>query len=112
MYLIPLSVKAKRPATLLITHASYEFLALLHTNEALATRGRRLQETPLQRQSKMYAPDVAIKVQVEDARQRLAVNFVDDDRLMLAHGECRVMHLWLSNLGTGPIDEVWLVSDT
>ncbi|KAA1467917.1 hypothetical protein DENSPDRAFT_856966 [Dentipellis sp. KUC8613] len=99
---IPLSVKAKRPATLLITHASYDFLSLLHTNE--------LQETPLQRQSKMYAPDVLIKVQVEDARQRMAVNFVDDDRLMLAHGECRVMRIWLSNLGTGPIDEVWLVS--
>jgi hypothetical protein len=45
--------------------------------------GRRLQETALQRQR---APDVLIKIEVEETRNKLVVNFVDDGRLVLAQG--------------------------
>ena len=57
----------------MITHVTFDFLSLLPVTESLAIRGRRLQDTPQQRQSKVYAPDVLIKVDVEDASQRLQV---------------------------------------
>lgn len=57
----------------------------------------------------MYAPDVMIKTEIEDASQRLLVNFVDDGQLVLAQGECHEMRLWLSNAGTENIGEIWLV---
>ncbi|KAI0051657.1 hypothetical protein FA95DRAFT_1484733 [Auriscalpium vulgare] len=107
---IPLSVRAKRPSTLFITQASYSFLNLLPSSESLAVRGRRLQDTPIQRQSKVYAPDVYIKALVEDASQRLSVDFVDDGRLVLEHGECMHMRLWVSNIGTEAINDIWIVA--
>ena len=88
---------------------SFDFLSLLPTVESLASRGRRLHDTPLQRQSKVYAPDVVIKTEIEDASQRLLVNFVDDGYLSLVHGECHEMRLWLSNIGSESIGEIWLV---
>jgi hypothetical protein len=78
--------------------------------ESLAVRGRRLQETALQRQRAMYAPDDLIKIEVEETRNKLVVNFVDDSRLVLAQGESRPMTLWLANAGTRPIDEIWMVA--
>ena len=96
--------------TLQITHVSYMFLSLLPATEPLVLRGRRLQDTPHQRQNKVYAPDNAIKVEVEDAVQRLSVQFFDDSRLVLYHGECRQLRIWLSNIGTRAIGEIWLVS--
>ena len=101
---------AQRSGILFVSHASYEFLSLLPVTESLGTRGRRLQETPLQRQSKMYAPDVHIKVEVEDARQKLSANFVEDGRLVLAEGECKRVRLWLSNTGSETIGEMWLIA--
>lgn len=50
-----------------------------------------------------------IQTEIEDASQRLLVNFVDDGQLVLAHGECHEMRLWLSNVGTKSIGEMWLV---
>jgi hypothetical protein len=96
--------------TLQITHVSYMFLSLLPAMEPLGSRGRRLQDTPHQRQNKVYAPDNVIKVEVEDAVQRLSAQFFDDSRLVLYHGECRHMRIWLSNIGTHAIGEIWLVS--
>lgn len=58
----------------------------------------------------MYAPDVLIKVEVEEASQKLVVNFVDDGQLVLAQGECKQMALWFSNAGTRGIDEVWMIT--
>ncbi|KAI0068320.1 hypothetical protein BV25DRAFT_1793504 [Artomyces pyxidatus] len=107
---IPLSVRSKRSSKLFISHASYDFLSLLPTTEPLTTRGRRLQDTPLQRQGKVYAPDVALEADVEDASQRLSVDFVDDGRLVLEHGECKRMRLWVSNIGTEAVDDIWLVA--
>ncbi|TFK56961.1 hypothetical protein OE88DRAFT_1715773 [Heliocybe sulcata] len=107
---IPLALKVTRPATLVITHARYKFLSLLPATDSIAKRGRRLQETALQRQSKTYAPDVFVQADVEDASQRLRVNFVDDGGLVMAQGECKRMKLWFSNSGTKPIRELWMVA--
>ncbi len=95
--------------TLQISHVSYMFLSLLPAMEPLVSRGRRLQDTPHQRQNKIYAPDDVVKVEVEDAIQRLSAQFLDDSRLVLYHGECREMRIWLSNVGTQAISEIWLV---
>lgn len=95
-----------------ITHVTYNFLSLLPATESLFSRGRRLHETPLQRQTPTYGPDVAIQVDVDEASQQLLANFVDDSRLVLVQGECKRMKLWLSNAGTRNIGEVWLVAGT
>jgi hypothetical protein len=95
--------------TLQITDVSYSFLSLLPAKESLVTRGRRLQDTPSQRQNKVYAPDVVVKVEVEDAAQRLSAEFFDDNRLVLYHGERKQMRIWLSNVGTQAIGDIWLV---
>ena len=95
--------------TLQISHISYTFLSLLPAMELLSSRGQRLQDTPHQRQNKIYAPDNVIKVEVEEAIQLLSAQFLDDSRLVLYHGECREMRIWLSNVGTQAISEIWLV---
>jgi trafficking protein particle complex subunit 8 len=94
----------------MITHATYEFLSLLHSTESLSSRGPRLQDTSGQRQKPTYAPDVIAKVIVEETSHKLLANFVDDDRLALAQGETKSLSLWFSNTGANPIDEIWLVS--
>ena len=105
-----MAVKSSRPASLLITHVTFNFLSLLPVKESLALRGRRLFDTPIQRQSKVYAPDILIKVDVEDASQRLQAHFVDDRHLVLAQGEQRQMNIRLKNSGNHKIDELWLVT--
>lgn len=107
---IPLAVKVNRPASLVISDVRYKFLSLLPVTDSLACRGRRLHETALQRQSKTYAPNAFVTVDVEDADQRLQGNFVEDGRLEMAHGECKRMKLWFSNAGTRPIGELWMIS--
>lgn len=103
-------MKSSRAGTLTISHATYDFISLLPCNESLASRGRRLHDTALQRQQISYAPEVPIKVDVVAASHKLLVNFVDDQRLVLAQGERKPMSLWFSNAGTRPIREVWIVS--
>ncbi|KAG2075048.1 hypothetical protein BDR04DRAFT_1006461 [Suillus decipiens] len=106
---ISIAVKASKPASLVITGVAYDFLGLLPTVESLARRGRRLQDTPQQRQTVTYAPDKFLKLDVEEASQELAVTFVDDGPLMLVEGECKWMRLWMSNAGSRDIGEVWVV---
>jgi hypothetical protein len=77
--------------------------------ESLARRGRRLQDTPQQRQTIAYAPNELLKLDVEEASQELAVAFVDDETLVLAEGECKRMKLWMSNAGSRDIGDVWVV---
>jgi hypothetical protein len=106
---IPMSILARQPMTLQISHVSYVFLSLLPAKEPLVSRGRRLQDTPHQRQNKVYSPDIAVEVEVEEATQRLSAQFSDDSRLVLYHGECRQMRIWLSNIGTREIGDIWLL---
>jgi len=106
---ISIAIKASKPASLVITGVAYDFLGLLPTVESLARRGRRLQDTPQQRQTITYAPEEHLKVDVEEASQELAVAFVDDGPLVLAEGEYKRMKLWMSNAGSRDIGEVWVV---
>ncbi|KAI0639808.1 ER-golgi trafficking TRAPP I complex 85 kDa subunit-domain-containing protein [Trametes polyzona] len=107
---IPVAVKCTQPATLVVTHTVFEFFSLLPATESLAVRGRRLNDTPLQRQGKVYAPDVLIKIEVEEAGQRLHAHFVDDRHLTLAQGEYKHQRVWLTNSGTRPIKELWVLA--
>ncbi|KAK7059092.1 hypothetical protein VNI00_001716 [Paramarasmius palmivorus] len=107
---VPIAIKSSRPATLLITHATYDFLSLLPTTEALSYRGKRLHATPAQRQKPTYAPDVVLKVEVAEADQRLLANFVDEQEPRLLQGENVNLRLWLSNAGQRMIGEVWIVA--
>lgn len=106
---ISIAIKASKPASLVITGVAYDFLGLLPTVESLARRGRRLQDTPQQRQTITYAPDKFLKLNVEEASQELAVAFVDDGPFVLAEGECKRMKLWILNAGSRDIGEVWVV---
>ncbi|KIJ68594.1 hypothetical protein HYDPIDRAFT_125323 [Hydnomerulius pinastri MD-312] len=108
---ISVAVKSSQDVSLTIPWLKYNFLGLLPTVESLARRGRRLQDTPQQRQTVAYAPDILIKVDVEEASQELAVSFVHIEPLVLIEGECKRMKLWLSNAGSRSIGEIWLVDD-
>ncbi|KAJ6574977.1 ER-golgi trafficking TRAPP I complex 85 kDa subunit-domain-containing protein [Mycena capillaripes] len=108
---VPIAVKSSRPTSLTIKHAAYDFLSLLPSTESLASRGRRLQNTPAQRQHATYAPDVLLAVDVVEATHKLLVNFVEDDRqLTLGEGEHKLMRLWFANRGTKAIGEVRMVT--
>ncbi|KAH9944035.1 ER-golgi trafficking TRAPP I complex 85 kDa subunit-domain-containing protein [Epithele typhae] len=107
---IPIGVNCTKPASLVVTHVTYEFFSLLPATESLAVRGRRLNDTPIQRQGKVYAPDTLIKVEVEEAGQRLYAHFVDDRHLVLAQGEYKRQSVWLTNSGTRPIRDLWVLA--
>ena len=72
-------------------------------------RGRRLQETALQRQTKMYAPDVIPKVEIEARKHRLSARFIDPGPDSLACGEIIDMVLRVENIGSSPVSELWLI---
>lgn len=106
---IPFSLKSDNPTSITITHVSYTFLSLLPVLEPLSSRGPRLHQTPAQRQTPTYGPDVFIKLAVAEASHKLIANFVDDRRMVLVQGERKEMKLWLSNMGRKSVREVWLV---
>ncbi|KAI0800868.1 ER-golgi trafficking TRAPP I complex 85 kDa subunit-domain-containing protein [Fomes fomentarius] len=106
---IPIGVRSSKPASLVVTHVTYEFFGLLPAMESLAVPGRRLNDTPIQRQGKSYAPDVLTQIAVEEAGQRLHGHFVDDRHLILVQGEYKQQRVWLTNSGTRPIRELWLL---
>ncbi|KAJ7038336.1 ER-golgi trafficking TRAPP I complex 85 kDa subunit-domain-containing protein [Mycena alexandri] len=107
---VPIAVKSSRPTSLTIMHASYIFLSLLPSIESLASRGRRLQNTPAQRQHPTYAPDVLLTVDVVQATHKLLVNFLDHQELVLGEGETKSSSLSFVNRGTKGIGEVWMVA--
>lgn len=107
---IAVAVKCLRPASLVATHVKFDFLSLLPVTESLAMRGRRLHDTPDQRQNKVYAPDTLLGVEVEDSGFRLHTGFVDDRHLTLYQGERRRVDVRLHNSGRRTISELWLVS--
>jgi hypothetical protein len=78
--------------------------------EPLASRGRRLHDTPIQRQQPTYAPDVIMRVEVVASHHKLVASYVEDEQLVLIQGENKLMRLWLTNTGSRPIGEVWMVA--
>ncbi|KJA29295.1 hypothetical protein HYPSUDRAFT_176107 [Hypholoma sublateritium FD-334 SS-4] len=108
---VPIALKSKRPVNLSVTHAKYDFLGQLPILESLASRGRRLHDTALQRQQPTYAPDVLMQVKVVPSDHKLDVRSVDGaGPLVLLQGQNKSTTLWLTNSGTYPINEVWMVS--
>jgi trafficking protein particle complex subunit 8 len=107
---IPVSLKSKVPTQLSITHAKYDFLGLLSVTEPLASRGRRLHDTPLQRQQPTYAPDIIMRVEVVASHHKLVASYIEDEQLVLIQGENKLMRLLLTNAGCRPISEVWMVA--
>ncbi|KAF8846247.1 hypothetical protein BDN67DRAFT_986591 [Paxillus ammoniavirescens] len=106
---VSIAVKPSQAVSLTIPGITYDFLGLIPTEESLARSGRRLQDTPQQRQNVTYAPDILIKLDVEEASQELAVTFANNEPLVLSEGECKEMKLWMSNAGSKTIGEIWLV---
>jgi len=106
---LSIPVKASQAASLTIPSITYNFLGLFPTRESLARRGRRLQDTPQQRQIVTYAPDILISIDVEEASQELAVSFENDELAILNEGEHKPMKLCMTNAGCKTIGEIWLV---
>jgi hypothetical protein len=106
---LSIAVKVSQAASLSIPSITYNFLGLFPAQESLAGRGKRLQDTPQQRQTVTYAPDVLIRTDVEEASQELAVSFENHESLSLSEGERKPMKLWMTNAGCKTIGEIWLV---
>lgn len=94
----------------MLTELTYKFLASIPCSESLGARGRRLNDTSVQRQEKTYAPDVFVEVETEECRQRLDASFVDDQQVALIQGERKRLELWVNNTGVEDVNEVWMVS--
>ena len=107
---IPISIKSLRPTKLVLTELTYKFFASIPCSEPLGTRGRRLNDTPAQRQDKTYAPDVFVEVETEECRRRLDASFVEDGQVELIQGERKRLELWINNTGVEDVSEVWMVS--
>ena len=78
-------------------------------SETLAVRGRRLQETALQRQGKVYDSDVFLSVEVDTGDGKLEAGFDNYLPLTAAYGEQIHLSVQLVNIGTKDISEIWLV---
>ena len=89
---------------------TYKFFASIPCSEPLGTRGKRLNDTAVQRQDKTYAPEVFVEVETEECRQRLDASFVEDEQVALIQGERRQLELWVNNTGVGDVSEIWVVS--
>ena len=108
---IPIAVNCTEPSSLIISDIKFDFLSLLTVTESLAVRGRRLHDTPHQRQNKVYVPDIVLKVEVEDSGYRLHTGFIDDRHLNLFQGEWRRVDIRLHNSGSRAISELWVVTE-
>ncbi|KAF9056514.1 ER-golgi trafficking TRAPP I complex 85 kDa subunit-domain-containing protein [Panaeolus papilionaceus] len=106
---IPISLSSSKAATLNITHARYDFLGLLPCTESLTNRGRRLHDTPAQRQRPTYAADVVMRVDVLPSNHKLDVQFLGGDKMVFLQGETKQLPLILTNSGSNPIREAWLI---
>jgi hypothetical protein len=93
-----------------LTELTYKFFASIPCSEPLGTRGRRLNDTAVQRQDKTYAPDVFVEVETEECRRRLDASFVEDGRVALIQGERKRLELWINNTGVEDVSEIWMVS--
>ncbi|KAK2461653.1 hypothetical protein APHAL10511_006116 [Amanita phalloides] len=105
---VSIAIKPLRPVPLVLSHITYDFLSLLPSTEQLAYRGRRLHPANHE-QKHTYGPDIGFKVAVVDAKYRLAASFMGE--MTFIQGEYKDIRILLSNTGTRPISEVWLVAD-
>ena len=76
--------------------------------ESLSTRGPRLNDTTMHRQGRMYGPDNLLRIDVEEKCQRLLVNPVGDETIIIAQGEVHDVTLRFLNSGSEDIDGIWM----
>ena len=93
----------------MISRISYSFLGLLPSSESLAIKGARLQDTPQQRQSKVYGPNSFLKVEVIDNDWRLNLALSTNSKPTIYLGEESAISLKITNTGTKCIRKIWLV---
>ncbi|KAF9455059.1 hypothetical protein P691DRAFT_800071 [Macrolepiota fuliginosa MF-IS2] len=108
---VSIAITPQHSGSFQISLAKYDFLSLLPTSESLSIRGLRLNATTVQRQQPTYAPDVLVKFDVAEATHKLAVSFVEGGRLGMLQGERRVMNIWMVNMGSKPVKEIWMIPD-
>jgi len=110
---VPLCITSNSATTIKIANLNYSFFSLLPVSESLAVRGRRLQETPTQRRGTVYGPDVIPSVIVQQGGRRLEVSLTKSDKsargLSLAAGECAEFTMNLRNVGSGIVDDIWVI---
>ena len=93
----------------MLTELTYKFLASIPCSESLGARGRRLNDTAVQRQEKTYAPDVFVEVETEGCGQRLDASFVEDQQVAVIQGERKRLELWVNNTGVEDVNEIWMI---
>lgn len=63
----------------------------------------------------MYAPDIMLKVQVDENDRRLEAAFLEDRNgrgaMVALHGERAEMVVRIVNTGGGDIGEIWMLHD-
>src|SRR5258708_2153632 len=102
------------PTSLKFTHAHYSFLSLLPTSESLAIRGKLLNDTAAQRQTKMRAADSFVVVNVRHPVAKLEARFDDstgnnEDEMAFYCGEIREEYFEIHNLGKSIVSDIWVV---
>ncbi|KAF8309874.1 ER-golgi trafficking TRAPP I complex 85 kDa subunit-domain-containing protein, partial [Cantharellus anzutake] len=74
---VPIKATPLIPTSLKFINAHYSFLSLLRTCESLAVRGKRLNDTPAQRQGNVRAPDAFVVANVRHPVAKLEPRFDD-----------------------------------
>lgn len=104
------------PKALVFPSMSYSFLSLLPCTESLAIRGRRLNDTPVQRQGIVYAPDILLGTDVRESGVRLRAEFTSSNEestdgivTPVFDGELRRDKLSVTNYGSRSISDIWLI---
>lgn len=94
----------------MLTELTYKFFASIPCSEPLSTRGRRLNDTAVQRQNKTYATDVFVEIETDECKQRLDASFVEDEQVALIQGERKRLELLINNTGVEDVGEIWVIS--
>ena len=119
---VSMKITARSAISLSFPSLSYAFLALLPCTESLATPGRRLNDTPTQRQSVMYGPDIPVEIAVQESCARLQCRFIapfemydvsgedkHQEEISVLDGEIRKETLTIRNVGDRMVEDIWLV---
>ena len=69
-----------------------------------------MQETLQQRLTATYAPDILLRVEIENSSLELDVSFEMDEPLRVLEGEYKRVKAWMSNAGSRTIGEVWVLA--
>ncbi|KAF8324689.1 ER-golgi trafficking TRAPP I complex 85 kDa subunit-domain-containing protein [Cantharellus anzutake] len=111
---VPIKATPLIPTSLKFINAHYSFLSLLRTCESLAVRGKRLNDTPAQRQGNVRAPDAFVVANVRHPVAKLEPRFDDtsinhEDETTFYCGEIRNEYFEVENTGKLTVNDIWVV---